>query len=157
MSKISYLGENYVHNIDFILEDRQDMIINWISRENDTLTKRLKTIKIQSNGRISGALRLEYEEELDSRLSKIIRHGANALVESDGEVLSEESFNPIVLSYRNGIINFETTSITDYTINRQVFTGDFNGDGHPDYMSFKDGDSKLIFYINDKTGGFYKT
>jgi RHS repeat-associated protein len=92
------------YQVSFYLEDRPDHILMANGESISDTGKRIKAVRILSNGAMVSAYALAYSQapaSNNSRLASITRYGTDAVVDTAGNVTAGTSLTPVVFSYRD--------------------------------------------------------
>ncbi|MCG8616931.1 MAG: hypothetical protein MI802_11990, partial [Desulfobacterales bacterium] len=171
LSTIDYAGrqgspaKSPSNSVVFYLEDvRTDIASEFTALFEVVTSKRLKSIKVQSNSGTSRAYALSYKtttETSRSMLEQVDNYGRDAVLDAAGNLLSGTKYAPVELTYSDDTLSMTTPVLSNYAYGGgwsppQALIGDFNGDGISDTASFmyESNNWRVNTFIGNGTGSF---
>jgi len=168
INTISYTGNESLlprKKVIFHYEERDDVIISFLSKFKTKMIHRLKAIEVKNetapgDDKFVWAYQMEYnhsEESNKSRLTSVqVFGGDGASVDDIGEVINGTSQPAIILTYQPEAGNFQNDAahwgISPYGFIKHY--ADFNGDGRTDFIQTKsclgcdDEEESKVLYVS---------
>lgn len=136
----SNTGLNPYNRIEFLYEERDDRHFGYIAGSKIVKRYLLRMIRTKAENKIVNIYKFKYSKSTEDSYSKLVE-----ITQGD----ETGNFNSTVFAYGTAPEQLQTKTPANNI--EAEYSGDFNGDGFADLVTFKGG---LNIYLNDKQGNF---